>query len=165
MNAPVSVGVVTYKRERWSDALRDEAYPLLKRHWEEVALDKDTVPLDPNWAMYAQLDGMELLVITTARLDGELIGYVSHFIIPNLHYLSLKVADNDIFWLAPEHRNSRIGINLLRASERLAVELGCNKIIMKEKLHVPLGRLFEFLGYREIERIHAKTLIGAPDGN
>jgi GNAT superfamily N-acetyltransferase len=150
---------VTYQRERWSDALRDEAFPLLKRHWDEVALDKDTVPLDPNWDGYATLDKMDMLVIVTARRDGVLVGYVSHFITPNLHYLSLKVADNDIFWLAPEHRNSRIGIHLLQAAEREVRALGCNKIMMKEKLHVPLGRLFEFLGYREIERVHSKTLI------
>lgn len=151
---------VTYQQEPWSDALRDEALPLLRRHWEEVALDQDKVPLDPNWSAYASCDSMGLLAITTARVDGALVGYVSHFIVPNFHYLMLKVADNDIFWLAPEHRNSRIGINLLRHAERNLRNMGCNKIIMKEKVHIPLGRLFEFLGYREIERVHAKTLIG-----
>jgi len=153
---------VTYLCERWSDALRDEALPLLRRHWEEVALDQDTVPLDPNWQAYAELDRIGLLAITTARIDGALVGYVSHFIVPNFHYMSLKVADNDIFWLAPEHRQSRIGITLLREAERNLRALGCNKILMKEKVHIPLGRLFEFLGYREIERLHAKTLIGVP---
>lgn len=147
------------QRERWSDQLRDEAWPLFERHWDEVALDKETVPLDPLWDVYAELDQKELLLIVTVRLGSKLIGYCSHFIIPNLHYRSLKVADNDIFWLAPEHRNSRIGLNLLRAAERYAREMGCNKILMKEKIHVPLGRLFEFLGYREIERLHAKTLV------
>lgn len=155
---------VLYQRERWSDQLRDEAFPLLQRHWEEVALDQDTVPLDPIWDGYALMDSKDLLVITTARLDGVLIGYVSHFITQNLHYRSLKLADNDIFWLAPEHRVSRIGLDLLRAAERECRAMGCNKITMKEKIHVPLGRLFEFLGYREIERLHAKTLVG-DDGN
>jgi len=150
----------TFQREPWSDALRDEAFPLLERHWKEVALDQETVPLDPLWDTYTSLDKAGLLVIVTARLDDRLIGYTSHFIAPNLHYRSLRVADNDIFWLAPEHRVSRIGLDLLRAAERECRKAGCNKILMKEKLHVPLGRLFEFLGYREIERLHAKTLIG-----
>jgi GNAT superfamily N-acetyltransferase len=135
---------------------------LFQRHWEEVALDKDVVPLDPQWDLYAELDRMGRLLITTVRLDGALIGYCSHFIAPNLHYKSLVVADNDIFWLASEHRNSRIGIKLLRTAEQYAREAGCNKILMKEKIHVSLGRLFQFLGYREIERLHAKTLIGVP---
>lgn len=152
----------TFQREAWSDALRNEAFPLLERHWKEVALDQDTVPLDPAWEMYASLQSAGLLVIVTARLDEELVGYCSHFIVPNFHYRSLKVADNDIFWLAPEHRVSRIGLDLLRAAERECVKMGCNKILMKEKLHIPLGRLFEFLGYREIERLHAKTLIRTP---
>jgi GNAT superfamily N-acetyltransferase len=153
------VNEVTLQRERWSDALRDEAIPLFERHWKEVALDQETVPLDPMWEAYAQLDAAELLIITTARMDGVLIGYVSHFITPNLHYRSLKVADNDIFWLAPEHRHSRTGIHLLRAAEQNVLDAGCNKILMKEKIHIPLGRLFKFLGYREIERLHAKTLV------
>lgn len=150
---------VTYQREPWSDALRDEAMPLLLRHWEEIALDKEMVPLDPKWEMYSMMERSGMLTITTARLDGTLIGYVSHFVVPNLHYASLKIADNDLFWLAPEHRNSRIGITLLRESEKNAIAMGCNKITMKEKIDRPLGRLFEYLGYRTIERLHAKTLI------
>jgi GNAT superfamily N-acetyltransferase len=152
---------IMYQRELWSDALRDEAFPLLRRHWEEVALDQDTVPLDPDWAAYRFLDDRNMLVITTARIrrNLQLIGYVSHFIVPNLHYRSLKVADCDIFWLDPDHRNSRIGLELLRTAEHFVREVGCNKITMKEKIHIPLGQLFKFLGYREIERLHAKTLI------
>jgi GNAT superfamily N-acetyltransferase len=106
------------------------------------------------------LERKGMLVITTARKADRLVGYVSHFIVPNFHYRSLKVADCDIFWLDPDYRVSRIGLDLLRASERNVRAVGCNKITMKEKIHIPLGRLFAFLGYREIERLHAKTLIG-----
>jgi GNAT superfamily N-acetyltransferase len=157
------MSTVTYQREPWSDALRDEVWPLLQHHWDEVALDKDTVPLDPIWEAYAALDNAKLLVITTARAGDLLVGYCTHFIVPNLHYRSLKLADNDIFWLDPEYRRGGVGIKLMQAAERNVRELGCNKITMKEKLHVPLGRLFEFLGYRTIEKLHAKTLIGVTD--
>jgi GNAT superfamily N-acetyltransferase len=150
--------MVTFQRELATAALRIEAEPLLRAHWQEIALDQDTVPLDDAWETYLGMERLDMLNIVTARDAGVLVGYCVHFIISNPHYRSLRVADNDIFWLHPDYRRGRTGIRLLQAAEIVCRERGCNKIILKEKVHRSLGRLMEYLGYTLIERVHAKGL-------
>ena len=68
-------------------------------HWEEVANNKDTIPLDIDWERYRALDDDGSLHVLTARDDGELVGYVMHVIAPSqkvyeLRYFNIN-ADND----------------------------------------------------------------------
>jgi GNAT superfamily N-acetyltransferase len=149
--------MITFQREALRD-VRAEVEPLLVRHWHEIALNKDTVPLDPNWDMYFRAEDAGHVCAITARCDGELVGYVNYIIVPNLHYRSLLVADGDIFWLAPEHRKGLIGMKMLRHAEVVLLRLGVNKIVNKVKLHFDIGVLFERMGYTPIERIYAKKL-------
>lgn len=150
--------MLTFQTERLA-AVREEAAPLLRRHWEEVALDQDTVPLDPDWEAYGRIEASDMLHITTARDQaGRLVGYSAYFLVPNLHYRSLCVAETDIFWLAPEYRKGTAGMRLLRAAEEHLKARGINKIVSKVKLHRDTGPLFERLGYTAIERIYAKKL-------
>lgn len=150
--------MLTFQTEALAN-VREEAAPLLRRHWQEVALDQGTVPLDPDWDAYAQIEAAGLMHITTARDEtGALVGYSAYFIAPNLHYRSLRVAETDIFWLAPEHRRGLAGARLIRAAEAALAERGVNKVVSKVKIHIDTGPLFERLGYHAIERIYAKTL-------
>jgi GNAT superfamily N-acetyltransferase len=166
---------VSFQEERLAD-VRDEALPLLRRHWDEIALDKDTVPLEPDWERYARLEELGVFKVMTARRSGashgisdpvaggraatprgELVGYASFFVFPNIHYKSLVVADGDIFWVAPEHRDGT-GYRLLKAAEAMLVASGVRKIVNKTKLGHDAGPVFERLGYRAIERVYAKTV-------
>lgn len=147
--------MLTFQVESLAD-VREEAEPLLIRHWQEIALNQDTVPLDPDWAAYEKLEHAGRLCITTVRENGRLIGYVSDLIGGNLHYLSLRLAENDIFWLAPEHRRGRTGARLILESERNATALGVNKLVKRVKLHNDVGPFLERLGYVAIERVYVK---------
>jgi GNAT superfamily N-acetyltransferase len=151
---------LVFTRELATQKLRDEAQSLLVAHWQEIALDQDTVPLDDRWDIYELLENQGALNIMTARTKdaGRLVGYVVHIITVNPHYRSLLVADNDIFWLDPAYRKGMAGVRLLRAAEAECKARGCNKIVLKEKVHRSLGRLMEFMGYTLIERVHAKAL-------
>ena len=139
-------------------ATRAEAEPLLMRHWDEVALNKETVPLDPDWEMYSRLEAGGIVHVTTARRDGKLVGYAAFLLTNNLHYRTLRVAEGDIFWLAPECRRGRAGIDLMRAAEAQLRDRGVHRIVNKVKLHIDVGPVFEYLGYKPIERIYAKMV-------
>lgn len=151
--------MLTFHVERLSD-VRAEAEPLLKRHWEEIALNKDKVPLDPDWPVYAELEKAGFLLITTARNErGELNGYVADVLHGALHYRSQRVAENDIFWLAPERRGGLEGFRLLRAADANAVSSGANKFVKHVKIHSPgPGKLLERMGYVATDIIYAKVL-------
>jgi hypothetical protein len=65
---------------------KEDARPLLEKHWEEIALNKDVIKLNPDWDAYADLEDAGILKIFTARSDGKLIGYFVVFVKAHIHY-------------------------------------------------------------------------------
>ena len=43
--------MITCQVEQWPEFI-EEAKPMLPIHWEELALNKDKVPLDPQYYIY-----------------------------------------------------------------------------------------------------------------
>lgn len=136
----------------------EEAKPLLLRHWEEIALDKERVPLDPDWGRYAQLEGMGALSVVTMRERGKLVGYSCMIVQRGLHYMGTLEARMDIFWLAPECRGRMGGVRLFRAVERELARRGVQRIYAGSKLHKDVSPLFQKLGYQPIERWFSKWI-------
>lgn len=149
--------MIEFEAERPS-LVREEMQALLLAHWHEIALNKDVVPLDPNWGLYDTLEAAAVLHLTTARLDGALVGYAAYVIGPNLHYRSLIVAESDVFYISPAHRRGMTGARLIQAAERHLIAVGVNKIVHRVKLHKDVGALFERLGHVPIERVYAKLV-------
>ena len=137
----------------------DEVAPLICRHWEHIALDKDTIPLKPDWDVYKNLQDLGKLNITTAREAGELVGYAVYIVAQSLHYSEEVFADADIFWLSPEHRKGTAGMRLFKHAEASLKDSGVTKVFNKVKLHFDVGRVFERMGYQPIERVYAKGLV------
>jgi GNAT superfamily N-acetyltransferase len=149
--------MMVFAQEKLSE-IRDEAMPLLLRHWQEIALNQATTPLDPDWKTYKLLEDAGALHVTTLRDHGELIGYVSFVISPNLHYRTVVVAVDDIFWLAPEHRKGLLGRRLLKAAHEAVIRAGATKIVHHHKDHLDIGPLFRSLGFTMIEHVYSKVL-------
>lgn len=149
--------MLNYRREKIAD-IKDELLPLLEKHWREIALEQNTVKLDPDWASYDLLDASGVLCLVTARHHGELVGYVVYLIVNSLHYKNLRVADCDLFWLDPTFRKGMAGVNLFRAAEVILTGENVNRVTNKVKLYHDVGRVFERMGYTPIERTYMKTL-------
>jgi len=158
---------LTFAVETINDALRDGFEDLAAEHWAEVALDKDAVPLSPDWPKYRWLEKAGILKSITARRAGRLIGYDVFFVQPTLHYSTSTWAVNDILYLDPEERRGMAGARLILESEKLLREMGVQKVLYHTKLHVHLGHgkargmvgdLLLKLGYKHVENVMAKLL-------
>ena len=139
-------------------AVHKEICPLLEKHWEEIALDKEKVPLDPDWGRYAAMDNLGQLSIVTVRNQGRLVGYSVMIIQSGLHYRTCIEARMDLFWLDPAERGHWVGIRLFRAVEQELKRRGVKRIYCGSKLHKDVSRLFLALGYKPIERWFSKML-------
>lgn len=148
---------VTYRVERIQD-IRDEMTPLITPHWEEVALNKAEIPLDVDWDWYGGLQDAGVLHCTTARADGKLVGYALFIVSGSLRYRGLRMAENDVFYLAPEYRRGLEGARLFKAAEAHLKAKGCTKMLLKTKLHKDLDVLFRRLGFKPIERYYSKLI-------
>jgi GNAT superfamily N-acetyltransferase len=151
--------MITYQKEDWLPFIQ-EAKPLLPRHWAELALDKDKVPLDPCYEVYNARDRQNEVLVVTVRNDAKLVGYFIGFIAPGLHYRSCLTCTMDIFYILPEYRGENCGYNLFKAIERECRQRGVNRLFVGSKLHKDVSFLYEKLGYIEVERYYSAWLGG-----
>ena len=135
-----------------------ELRELVDYHWEKLALDKDKVPLDPQWEVYfAKEDAGELLFVPL-RDKGKMVGYWIAFIAPGLHYKTCLTAQMDIWNVLPDYEGPRAVLTLMRAVEREYVRRGVMRSFIGEKLHKPCGKLYKAFGYKPVETYYSKWL-------
>lgn len=148
----------TFQREAFEEVV-GEIRPLLERHWKEVAHYPD-IPLQPNWNGYAECERLDLLRIYTGRDEGRLIGYSVFMVHMGMHYSTSKEADEDLLYLAPEHRKGRFGLQLMQFSERELTAEGVQLVKRRTKVSERLnfGALLERMGYEPIDVVYGKRL-------
>ena len=129
----------------------EEGKRLLQGHWEELALYKDKVPLDPDYGQYLALEEQGNVCHVTLRNDGAIVGYFVGFVMPNLHYKSCLICKMDLFYVQPEFRGKWGGVRLFRAAHRELKRRGVKVVYGGSKLHKDSGKLFEALGYVPVE--------------
>jgi GNAT superfamily N-acetyltransferase len=135
--------------------------PLFERHYREIALNQKTIPLDPNWDQYFVLALNGALVVTTARADKTLVGYIFNLVGPHLHYRSTPHAEIEMFWLDPAYRGGAFALRWFRDNEATLKGLGVKRVGVATKNGFKSGRvglIFKRLGYRPIETTWAKVL-------
>lgn len=147
--------VTYYGREPVAD-LWSEVQPLLELHWDEIAHYRD-VALAPKREMYERMDATGILRCYTARVDGELVGYLAVIVMPALHY-DITQAIQDVLFVVPAFRRSRIGVGLLRFAERALRDEGVNVIVQHVKVAHDFGPLLSRMGYECVEKIFWKRL-------
>lgn len=138
--------------------VRREIEPLLEKHYDEIALNKDIIKLNPDWEGYARLDAINALRVYTARKDGKLVGYFVVIVSKSLHYRDHLFANNDIIFLAKSARRGLTGMKLIKyAVEALRAE-GITKLHINTKAHQPFDPILERMGFEEIERVYSLVL-------
>lgn len=136
----------------------EEVKPMLPLHYEELALNKDAVPLDPQYDEYLRRDAKGMVMTIALRDSGELVGYFVGFIAPGLHYQTCLTLHLDIFWIRPDHRGKMGGVKLFKAVEVEATRRGVQRMFVGSKVHMDASWLFERLGYSEVERTYSKMI-------
>lgn len=131
---------------------------MLRRHWDELALDKNAVSLAPDWRRYRHLNDQGVLSTMAVRERGKLVGYSIMLLTTGLHYKHCYEARMDVFWLAPEVRGRYGGVRLFRAHEKELKRRGVRRIYTGSKMHRDSSRLFLALGYKPVEIWFSKML-------
>jgi len=153
--------MTTYCVEPLSTA-RPELEELLPAHWQEIARDRENPKfhLKPDWNSYHSLEAAGQFFMMVCRVDGRMVGYLIGFVSPQLHYVDSLAFRADIYFVLPEFRKGRIGIELFRQAEQTLRRRGVDKIYLGTKCREDLDRskLFERLGYERIEFVFAKVL-------
>jgi hypothetical protein len=90
--------------------------------------------------------------------DNTLIGYSVFFLSNHMHYQDIKMALNDVLFIAKEKRKGSTGLRLIKESERLLKEKGVKKVLWHCKYGTVAGKLLLKLGYKNEEYAVGKLL-------
>lgn len=149
--------MVTIQVEKWATYYPDSKaiFPL---HWRELALHQEQIPLSIDEAKYETLDKADILLILTARDEGELVGYYLWFLMPHPHYsTSGPMGLTDMYFVLPEYRRG-VGARLFIASEAELRKRGIVKAITSCKLHQNHQVFLEKLGWELSDLTFVKLL-------
>lgn len=149
--------MITAQVEPWSEFVKD-AVELFPAHWEELALNKDKVPLSVQHDVYLAYEAAGQTLVVTLRQKGRLVGYFVGFVSPALHYSTCLTLQMDIFWTHPDIRGRMEGVKLFRAVEAEAKRRGVQRIFYGSKLHKDASRLFEYLKMEPVEVYYTKWI-------
>jgi len=152
--------MITAHVERLVDNL-EELKPLFDPHWAELALNKDRVPLDPQYDVYLERDRAGQVLCVVLREEGRIVAYFVGFVTPGLHYRTCLTLQTDIFWLHPDFRDGdslvaterdMLSTQLFDAVEAEAKRRGVRRAFFGEKSHKDTGDFFTRRGYTVVER-------------
>lgn len=149
--------MVTYQQEFLSTC-KEDCQELIRLHWEEIAVNKEKIKLNPDWDAYQTLEDANALRIFTARDKGKLVGYFVVLISRNLHYKDHLFADNDIIYLHKDYRKGFTGVKLIKFVEKCLKQDGISVLKINTKVHQPFDQLMSYLKFGLIERVYTKYL-------
>ena len=140
------------------DEMLAEAQTLFDEHYEEIARNKHVMVLKPDEETYRKSEEMGTIFILSARQGDKLIGYSVNFVTNHLHYADLKLAQNDLLFISKEHRGGRVGLKLIKETEKHATLLGCKLMLWHAKESTTLAHMLPRLKYGVQDIIFSKEL-------
>lgn len=149
--------MITYQEETISDC-KEELWPLIQLHHEEIDFYQDKVELDPDWDQFLALESLGITKMMTVRDSGKLVGYFMSLVMPHPHYKSDLYAINDILLLHPDYRKAGVAVELFTRFEAWMKELGVSVMTVNMKTTAPFDALCEGLGWDYTERQYSKCI-------
>lgn len=142
--------MITCKIETMADCL-EEMKTLFPRHWEELAMWKDRMPLAPQYDVYQRREDAGELVVSVLRDDGKIIGYWVTFITLGLHYGTTVTATTDILWIDPDHRGHSGGVTMYNVMREELQRQGVKLWIAGSKNHKQIEWFLKMLDFSPFE--------------
>lgn len=148
---------VTFQRET-CESFFEEALPLLQDHYEEIAWNKDKIPLAVDVEAYRKMEAAGILVPFSLRThDEEMIAYAVYFVRTNPHYARTLFAMNDVVYMKPEYRGG-VGSRFLEKCERELKELGVQVITYHIKDAYDWSPAILRQGFEKMETLYQKWI-------
>ncbi len=151
--------MIIVQKENYSQLSKDWE-SIIPVHYEELALDRDKVPLMVDHDKYFSLEENNALFIVTIRDNGKLIGYYVGFISSEMHYASTFSCMTDIFYVLPEYRKQGAGKILFSHVEKELKEIGIDRWFVSIKNHSKAGAeaMMNKLEFTPIETTYSKWI-------
>lgn len=147
-----------FAREFYHDiALKPDVVVIVARAHAEV--QGRTRPLGVDRQRYQQMSRAGMHWLFTARVDGELIGFLTYIVTTSLHYgPGWLEARHDAIYVEPAHRKGSIPLGLMGYAEASLKRAGVYVIYHGDRVAMMRGHALQRMGYKPIEIVYEKLL-------
>ena len=142
-------------------ATKDD-YPAIeagaKRFWEHAPFD---VPYKDGSALFYMDIAYDHGLLLVAEHDGEIVGFAAGALAPMMGNNDYLVGSELAWWIEPEHRGGRLGIQLMKSLEAAAAANGCtfwSMIYMESCMPKVIEKMYLKMGYELKETTYGKRL-------
>lgn len=153
--------MITFQVEQLHDCL-EEMKPLFPKHWEELGVFKDKMPLAPQYGEYLKREAEGKVVNVTARKDGQIISYYVAFIAPGLHYGNTLSTTMDIKYVHPDYRDRGLLLKVMLHVEKELRRRGSQVWYTGSKVssafHPSVMKIWDHMGFKPVDMYAAKWL-------
>lgn len=151
--------MITTQVESFEAALPELA-PIFPRHWQELALFRDRMPLAPQYQEYIERERAGRLFLVTVRVDGKVAAYYVAQVAPGFHYAGTMTGTMDMVYVVPEQRQRGLVLPLFRCVERELRRRGVQVWYSGYKAHKPNGldQILPVLGFEPADVYMVKPL-------
>lgn len=155
--------MITAQVESFERAMPELA-AIFPRHWEELALFRDKMPLAPQFAEYIRRERAGQLFLVTVRVDGRIAAYYTAQVAPGFHYGATLTAHMDMMFVVPDQRERGLALPLFRKVEDELRRRGVQLWYSGYKAHKPnqLDRLLPRLGFQPADVYMVKWIGATP---
>lgn len=145
---------LTYNIEKYAD-IRCELDNILPSFFKEVDIYPESPTPNINHEELEALDKMGMLQIVTAR-NPDLVGFHISVIRNDIFYKHIKTAAVLFYYLLPEYRGNGNGTGMFAFADESFD--GVERVFMSRKIYIDNEKLFDKLGYTQIEASYTKAL-------
>lgn len=140
------------------DRFIEEAWPLIRTHWEEVGSNRDILRLNPDHDRYRSLERAGVLHILLARTGGAIAGYMFLLVSRHPRDMAAMVATDDVIYVRPEYRRLGVGRLLIDEAIRFAGELRVHIVMFHAKARRRNSNYLARWGFRPHEIVYSKVI-------
>lgn len=149
--------MITFHTECWADYFKG-CQKLWKEHYDEIAVQKDKMPMNPDIAAYATLEASGMLNILTMRDGGKMVGYHISIVRNHFHYADVLCGIVDAYFVSASHRKGLAGVLMFKEAEARLKARGVKKLFTGTKNSKDMSRIFEYLGWTPTEQLFSKYI-------
>jgi GNAT superfamily N-acetyltransferase len=149
--------MITYQVEQFEE-VKHQIVEMAREHWREVEYYQDEIPLDIDLDKYQLMNDAGMIKIITVRNQSQLVGYIAMLIHLHPHHKNTLYAMNDMFYILPEFRKGRTGIEIFKFTEEVMRAEGVKIMLLSCKAHLDKGTIFKRLGFIPAEISYSKLL-------
>lgn len=148
----------TYAIEQVSESFTEQADAIMREMYDTTVASSDIPNYAFDWERYRQVQQAGMLLLTTARFEGLLVGFALYLVIDHPHHQGTRSAECDAIAINVSLRGNQIGRSLIDFSTDYLRRLGVSFVTHRYRTCYNTEPIFPKLGFRLIEHVYMKDL-------